>query len=190
MKKHRDRSLAYSVATVLALVGLAVVGLAGVGNALEKHRQVQLFAAPATFDGAVTMNGAIILRQSDGSPVLLKIPAPTTDTTSTDMTEAELLGGLHEKTPSAAQDWQVPTGAEISAAIGPDLEVGDSFLFRLTNLGGDGDTVTLTTAASGTTMVGNMAVTSSSEVGLDLAGWAVFLVRNTGAGTWTFHRVG
>lgn len=186
MKMHRDWNL------VRAGLAAAVLTVFMVGGAwaLEKHRQVQLFAAPVTFDDAVTMNSTTILRQPDGVPVLLKMQAPTTDTTSTNMTEAELLGGLHEKTPSAAQDWQVPTGAEISAAIGLDLEVGDSFLFRLTNLGGDGDTVTLITAASGTTMVGNMAVTSSSEVGLDLAGWAVFLVRNTGAGTWTFHRTG
>ena len=158
--------------------------------ALEKHRQVQLFAAPVTFDSGATIEGKIILRPVDGAPILFKTQAPTTDTTSTDMTEAELLGGLHEKTPSAAQDWQVPTGAEISAAVGSDLAVGDSFLFRLVNLGGDGDTVTLITAASGTTMVGNMAVTSTSEVGLDLAGWAVFLVRNSGAGTWVFYRIG
>ena len=70
-----------------------------------------------------------------------------------------------------------------------NLAVGDSFLFKLINLGGDTDTVTLTTAATGTTMVGNMAVTSTNEAGEDLAGWAQFLVRNSGSDTWVFYRI-
>ena len=120
--------------------------------AQTKHRDDQLFVAP------VELTEALAIHTPDGTPVLTKVPAPSTGTTETDMTEAELLGGIHVKTPTAAQNLQVPTGTEISAAVTavqPEFAIGDSFDFTLINLGGTGDIVTLT-VDTGVTFVGYM----------------------------------
>lgn len=172
--------------------------------AQTKHRDDQLFAAPVEFDDTVqhnapvTMDGGLAatgdveLRPADGTPILTKVPAPSTGTTSVDMLEADLLSGIHVKTPVAAQDFQLPTGAEISAAILavlPNFAVGDSFDFSLVNLGGVGDIVTITTAASGTTVVGYMGIHPAADGATLGTSAGLFRVRNTGADTWTFHRI-
>jgi hypothetical protein len=151
----------------------------------QKNRQVQLFQAPTTFKGGQKVSGAIQHRPVDGAPLLKKVPVPTTSTTATDMTEAFLLGGIHVKTPTAAQDFQVPDGTEISAAIGADLEVGDSFDFTLINLGGAGDIVTLI-VDTGVTFVGAVEV---DDAGADITSSGTFRFRNTGANTWVGYRV-
>lgn len=157
----------------------------------RKHRDSELFAAPVEFDREVTMNGGQtvvgqnIRRPGAGLPVLTGVPAPSTSTTGTSMTEAELLGGIHVKTPVAAQDFQVPTGAEISAAVGADLEVDDSFDFTLINLGGTGDIVTLT-VDTGVTLVGSATV---DDPGTDVNSSGTFRFHNTAADTWVAYRV-
>ena len=189
--------LRYTCAVLLAVL------LATPAMATEKHRQAQLFAAPVEFDAAVTNSalvtnsagqttvGPIIDRPADGTPNLNKVPAPTTGTTATDMTEAQLLGGIHVKTPTAAQNLQVPTGTEISAAVlavQPDFAVGDSFDFTLINLGGTGDIVTLT-VDTGVTFVGYAGVHPSADGATLPTSSGTFRFRNTAANTWVGYRV-
>ena len=148
-------------------------------------------AGAATFTGGVTASGDSITRSVDGTPVLNKVPAPSTGTTSVDMTEAQLLGGIHVKTPVAAQDFQLPTGEEISAAVLavlPGFAVGDSFDFHLVNLGTTGDIVTITTA-TGIPVVGYMGVHPAVDGATLGTSAGHFRCRNTGADAWTLHRI-
>ena len=101
------------------------------------------------------------------------------------MTEAQLLGGIHVKTPAAAQNFQVSTGTEISAAVGAGLAVGDSFDFTLINLGGAGDIVSLT-VDTGVTFVGSVTI---DDAGADVNSSGVFRFRNTAANTWIAYRI-
>ncbi len=154
----------------------------------QKNRQDTLFAGPVTNLDGHTVVGPNIRRPADGSPILTKVPAASTATTATDMTEAELLGGMHVKTPSAAQDLQVPTGTEISAALvaaGVTPAVGDSFDFTLVNLGGAGDIVTLI-VDTGVTFIGSVTV---DDAGADINSSGTFRFRNTAANVWVAHRV-
>ncbi len=141
--------------------------------------------APNTIVGG--SDSQIHLRPTTLLPVMTKIDAPSASTTGTTMTEAELTGGIHVKTPSAAQNWQVPLGTEISAVMGSNLAVGDSFDFYLINLGGTGDIVTIITD-TGCTVVGYMGVHPAAD-GVTTATGAHFRCRNTAADTWVLYRL-
>ena len=146
--------------------------------------------APVSGSSVIT---APIFRPADGEPILTKIPAPTTATTATDLTEAQLLGGIHVKTPTAAQNLQVPTGTQISTAVaatavGGNLAVGDSFDWTMINLGGTGDDVTIT-VDTGVTFVGDVVMRPVANADTEQAGQATWRFRNTAANTWIGYRV-
>lgn len=154
---------------------------------VEKRSATHVFKN-VEVDGELKTNGPHMRRPADGQPILTKIPVPSVSTTSVDMTEAQLLGGIHVKTPTAAQEFQVPTGAEISAAViasGLRLEIGDSFDFTLINLGSATDIVTLTVAA-GVTFVGSVTV---DDPAADVNSSGTFRFQNTAANVWVAHRV-
>ncbi len=135
--------------------------------------------------------GQIILRPVDGQPVMVKMAVPSTSTTGTAMTEAELLGGIHIKSPTAAQNFQLPNGTEISAAIGASLVAGDGFEFTLINTGTASDIVTIT-EDTGINVDGNgyMGVHPAADGATLGTSVGRFYCRNTGANTWEFYRVG
>ena len=126
-----------------------------------------------------------IFRPANGAPILTKVAAPTTSTTETDMTEAQLLGGIHSKTPTAAQNFQVPTATEILAAIRSGIAAGDSFEFTLINIGGAGDDVTLT-VDTGVTFVGDAVCRPLADADTDGTGSATFRFRCVALDTPTF----
>ena len=112
-------------------------------------------AGGASASGTVGEAGTIYFRTAALLPMMYTLPTPTSDsTTSTNMTEAELLGGMHVKSPTSAQNWQVPTGTEISTAIGSGLAVGDGFNFILINTGTASDIVTLVVDTGVTMRIG------------------------------------
>ena len=138
--------------------------------------------------GDTVLTGQITLRQTAGDPIMTKVSAPSVSTTSTDMTETELLGGMHVKTPSAAQNWQVPTGTEISAALPSTPAVGDSFEFTVINLGGAADDITIT-VATGVTFVGDVVMRPVADAATDGTGSATWRFRNTAANVWVGYRI-
>ena len=159
--------------------------------AQSKHRDDQLFVAPVEFDALVLHNSRRIDRPLAGTPNLIKIPAPSVSTTSTAMTEAELLGGIHVKSPTAAQNWQLPKGAEISAALlllQPNFAIGDSFDFTVINDGTATDLVTLT-VDTGITIVGYAGVHPAADGATLPTAAATFRLRNTAADVWIAYRV-
>lgn len=140
--------------------------------------------------GVITMDDGAALRPVTGTPLITyRDPPATDDTTNTAASEAEILAGLIVKTPVAAQNWQLPTGAELSTAIGAGLIVGDSFEFTMINLGTTGDIVTLT-ADTGTTVIGYMGVHPAADGATLGISCGTFLFRNTGTDTWSVYRVG
>lgn len=146
-------------------------------------------AKKLTVTGLSTLNGATILRTPDGSPIVTKVKVPSTSTTGTSMTEAELFGGIHVKTPSAAQNFQVPTGTEIDAeflsVMGVAVAAGDSFDLTIVNLGGAGDILTLT-VDTGVTFVGSVLI---DDAGADITSSGTFRFRNVSAAVWIAYRV-
>ncbi len=140
--------------------------------------------------GAVTFEAGSALRPNTGQPLMTyRDPPATDDTTNTSASEAEILAGLIVKTPTAGQNWQLPKGSEISAAVGSGLTIGDSFEFTMINLGTTGDIVTLTTD-TGTTVVGYMGVHPATDGATLGNSCGTFLFRNTAADTWICYRVG
>ncbi len=160
----------------------------------QKNRQEQFFsnavqfAKQATFLLGQIVSGAVVQRPGASQPVITKIEVPSTSTTGVAMTEAELLGGIHVKTPTAAPEFLVPTGTEISDALiaaGITPLVGDSFDFALINLGSAGDIVTLT-VDTGVTFVGSVTI---DDPGADVNSSGLFRFQNTAANVWVGHRV-
>ena len=128
------------------------------------------------------------IRTNAALPVMTKIDAPTVTTTVTSIEAAELLGGISQKTPSAAQNLQFPTGTALSTACGANLAVGDSFEIVIINLGGTGDVVTAT-VNTGVTFVGDVAIQAVADTATLGVSSATFRVRNTAANTWVVYRV-
>lgn len=139
---------------------------------------------------AITMAAGSAIRPATGQPLMVyRDPPATDDTTNTAASEAEILSGLIVKTPTAAQNWQLPTGTAISAAVGSGLTIGDSFLFTLINTGGTGDIVTLT-SNTGASVIGYMGVHPAADGATLGISCGTFLFRNSAANTWIVYRVG
>lgn len=159
------------------------------GNVLMTIKESGVvFADNLAVTGDTVLTGQITLRQTAGAPIMTKVSAPSVSTTSTDMTETELLGGMHVKTPVAAQNWQVPTGTEISAALPSTPAVGDSFEFTVINLGGAADDITIT-VATGVTFVGDVVMRPVADAATDGTGSATWRFRNTAANVWVGYRI-
>ncbi len=188
MKMHRLGYLVRSGLAIVAFIGLMVSS----AWALEKHRQVQLFAAPVTFDAAVTADVVtsteqVHLRSATDTPVLVKKAVASTGADTVTLTVAQLFNGIMVQTPTAVTTTTTPTGAAISAALGADLAVGDSFDFTIVNLGGAGNIITFTAGASGVTVTGQATV---DDAGVDITSSGTWKFVNTAADTWIAYRIG
>jgi len=136
--------------------------------------------------------GNVYLRPATGKPLMTFMPAPTADSgATTSMTEAILLSSVHAKDPAGAISYQVPTGTEISVAVGDTaggLTVGDSFLFTLINTGNAGGEDITLTVDTGVTFVGSVILAPAADDPTESSS-ATWRVRNTGANTWIMYRL-
>lgn len=130
------------------------------------------------------LDGLILLR----SPVSRKgVVATMTDTATIAM--ASILAGTVKCTPTAAATYTMPTGAVIAAALPADFTTGDSLDFALVNVAtNDTFDITVATAASGTTMYGNLAVEANSAT--TKFAFGNFRIICTGAATYDVYRFG
>lgn len=112
--------------------------------------------------------------------------APTAKTTAVTLTAGELLTGILTGTHSegADQDYTLPTGTLMDAALHSEVGTNEGFYWTLINLSGTPATNTITVAA-GTdhTVVGHMVVGDQTPVGR-------FFTRKTAANTCVTYRVG
>lgn len=113
--------------------------------------------------------------------------APQTATDTATLTSAQMLSGILVCTPTAAAAYTTLLGADLETAvlaIHPQLTAGDCFDLTIINLGGTGDTITLT-AASGITIVGDAVITAPAQVNSQ----GTFRFRYTAADTFIAYRV-
>ena len=94
-----------------------------------------------------------------------------------------------EATPTAAAAFTTRTGTEIEAALPATVATGDCFYQTIINLATvAGRDITLTAAATGVTLVGDMVVDAQDADGNNAVG--LFLYRRTGSNAITIYRVG
>lgn len=194
-EKFRSNCTAFTSSSAVAVVsdGVKVVdthkdsdGVNVYADAQDRRTYVRPVTAP---DFEAT--GSVLLRPTLLTPVVTRVAAPSTGTTSTSLSEAELLGGIHLKTPSAAQNFQFPKGAEISAALNAMLpadkqvEAGDSFDWTMVNLGGSGDIITVTVDTD-LTFLGSVTL---DDAGADINSSGTWRVRATSAAVWVATRI-
>lgn len=138
-----------------------------------------------TYAAAMFNNGPVYQR----STVLKKqIPAAMTDTAG--VTAANLINGHIDGTPTAAANYTLPTGTQISTALGANLAVGDSFECIFTNEAtNDAFDITLVAPVSGVTFkFTNVLVEAKSAT--SKVNWGRLKLVNTGTNTWDAFRVG
>jgi hypothetical protein len=162
----------------------AVDGTSGTGGAV-------VVTAGAGGAGATAgVGGQVHLRSAANTPVLMKRAVAGTGTDAEVLTTAELFNGIFIQTPSAAATTcTTPTGAQISAGLGADLAVGDSFMFTLINAGGTtAYDVTLTAGATGVTITGSAIIAPAADDPAEVsAGTWIFV--NTASDTWIAYRM-
>ena len=147
-------------------------------------------AGGAAASGTAGATGTIYLRPIDGLPMMTKMAAPVADSgADTNMTEAQLLSGIHAKDPAGAVAWQVPNGTEISAAVGAGLAVGDSFEFTVINTGNTTSEDITLTVDTGVTFVGSAVLAPAADDPAEVS-TGTWRFRNTGANTWIGYRIG
>jgi hypothetical protein len=115
--------------------------------------------------------------------------APAAKTTTTTLTAAELLGGLITANQGAAgaATYTMPLGTDLAAALPADLAVGDSFQFSIINISTNAAEIVTVAGNTGTTAVGNMTIAANGATTSQSSG--TFVVRNTGAGTFSFYKI-
>lgn len=120
-----------------------------------------------------------------------KQQAPTAKTTAVTLTIANLLTKIITATHTAGATaaYTLPTGALTDAGV--QMEIDDSFEWVLINLSAAAiDTVTLTAAASGHTIIGNPIVQSAHNTTGGITGnSAQFRTRKTAAETFVTYRI-
>lgn len=146
----------------------------------------------ATREKTIHQNGIQIERATFNRGLVVKDqPTPTAETGAATLTIADLLTGIITITQStgATVALTVDTGALIEAGLPQNFAVDDSFDFTIINLSAALlDTATLTTAASGTTMVGQMVV-DSAHADSEFPSSGTFRCRKTAADTFVFYRL-
>lgn len=162
-------------------IGGAVTIAAGAGtNGNASGGSVTVAAGAKNGSG---LDGAIFLR----SPISRKVTVATMTDTAT-IAVSSILAGTVKCTPTAAATYTMPTGAVIAAALPTEFITGDSLDFALVNVAtNDTFDITVATAASGTTMYGNLTVEANSATTKVSSG--IFRLVCSGAATYDIYRV-
>ncbi len=107
------------------------------------------------------------------------------------LTAAQMINGIFVHTISTGRTLTTPTGAQISAACGPDLAVGDSFELTVITVGTGADDISTLTAGDGNvTFVGQVTVGPDIQATEGLNNFGTWIFRNTGTNTWVGYRKG
>lgn len=106
------------------------------------------------------------------------------------LTVAQFINGHCTHTVTTGRTMTTPTGAQLSAAFGANLAVGDCFLFTLATVGSGADDISTLTAGDG-----NVTFVSSTDQTVGPSGstfnaFGTWYFRNSGTNTWVGHRIG
>jgi hypothetical protein len=143
------------------------------GNIASGTGRYNFFAqgtAPNYFAGDLRTNTVVTRRTSTGN----------SDVSAT-ATASSLLDGLRTGIPTGNITLTLPTGTDMDAAF-QDLQANQSFEWSVINRAAATHLITVTAAATGHTVVGNMAVAAATS--------GRFLTRKTAANTFVSYRIG
>jgi hypothetical protein len=118
--------------------------------------------------------------------------APETAADTASLTDAQILSGILEATPTAAAAYTMRTGTQIEAALlaaGFQVQTGDCFDLTIINLGGTGDDITMS-VATGVTFVGEVILRPGADAATEHGGQGTWRFRRTAANTFVGYRVG
>jgi hypothetical protein len=138
-------------------------------SATGRHNFYANGTAPNYFAGDLRTNTVVTART-----------APNNSNISATATASSLLNGLRTGTPTGNITLTLPTGTDMDAAF-QDLQNNQSFEWSVINLAAATHLITVTAAATGHTVVGNMAVAAASS--------GRFLTRKTTANTFISYRI-
>jgi hypothetical protein len=138
-------------------------------SATGRHNFYANGTAPNYFAGDLRTNTVVTART-----------APNNSNISATATASSLLNGLRTGTPTGNITLTLPTGTDMDAAF-QDLQTNQSFEWSVINLAAATHLITVTAAATGHTVVGNMAVAAASS--------GRFLTRKTTANTFISYRI-
>ncbi len=105
-------------------------------------------------------------RQARAGEGFLANPIITTNASAgnQNITVAAIMGGVALFTGAAgAVTYQMPTAADLLAAM-PDMDIGDSYVFKVTNTAAQ--TATLNNAATGVTFAGFASANAATRIGI------------------------
>lgn len=174
-------AIAASAGGATSGTGGAVTIAAGAGTAGNASGGTVAIAAGAKNGSG--LDGVVYLR----SPVSKKGVVSTMTDTATIAVSA-ILAGTVKCTPTAAATYTMPTGAVIAAALPADFTTGDTLDFALVNVAtNDTFDITVATAASGTTMYGDLVVEANSATTKISSG--LFRLVCSGASTYDIYRI-
>ncbi len=161
-------------------------GTGGVGGAV-------VLQAGAGGGGATAGVGAQVhLRSAANTPILTKRAVAGTGVDAEVLTVAELFNGVFlQNSSSGVTTCTTPAGQDISNALGPDLAVGDSFMFTLVNTGATTEVITFTASggAGTVTITGSATVDPLADVATLGHSSGTFLFVNTASETWIAYRM-
>jgi hypothetical protein len=139
-------------------------------SATGRHNFYANGTAPNYFAGDLRTNTVVTSRH-----------APANSNISATATASSLLDGLRTGTPTGNITLTLPTGTDMDSAF-QDLQANQSFEWSVINLAAATHLITVTAAATGHTVVGNMAVAAN--------GSGRFITRKTAADTFISYRIG
>lgn len=177
--------------------GAASVTAAAGGSSSGKGGAASLTAGAGTAGNA--SGGSVVLTPGakNGSGIdgvifgrgtrVTKVTVPAMTDTAT-IAIADMRQGTIKCTPTAAATYTMPTGTVIAAGLPSDFTTGDSFDFALVNIATNSSyDITVASAASGTTMYGNLVCASNAAV-TDISS-AIFRLVCSGASTYDIYRI-
>lgn len=124
----------------------------------------------------------------DKIPVSKQIAPPTATDTAT-LTDAQMLGGILEGTPTGAATYTTRTGTEIEAALSASIATDDSFELTIINLGATATDITMA-GGTGVTFVGDVFIENSTDKAVSGVSHATFRFRRSAANTFIAYRIG
>lgn len=114
-----------------------------------------------------------VARVGDGNMAFVAVAAIAADANTT-LTPAQLLGGVvTSAAKTASRNMILPLATDMAAATVPNMDIGDTFIFKLASIDGQSAVVTTNT---GWTVIGNATVLTASAKDV--------VVTKTGAATF------
>jgi len=138
-------------------------------------------------EGPIEFNGT---DQTRVTGAIMQTRSVTAMTTSATIATAAILGGIITANQGAAgaATYTMPTGTVFAAAVPAAMATGDCILFSIVNISTNAAEIVTVAGDTDMTAVGNMTIAANGAT--TSQAWGTFMIRKTGATTFSFYRVG